>query len=67
MSAMEANTAVANDVLLDVQGLSVEYASPGTTPVTAVENVSFSLLAGETLAVEITGEDGELGIQVERV
>lgn len=56
MSAMEANTAVTDDVLLDVQGLSVEYASPGTTPVTAVENVSFTLRRGEF--VGLVGESG---------
>lgn len=56
MSAMEANTPVPNDVLLDVQGLSVEYASPGTTPVTAVESVSFTLRRGEF--VGLVGESG---------
>ncbi|SEB55634.1 ABC transporter ATP-binding protein [Microbacterium hydrocarbonoxydans] len=56
MSAMEANTAVTDDVLLDVQGLSVEYASPGTTPVTAVEDVSFTLRRGEF--VGLVGESG---------
>ena len=55
MSAMEANTPT-DDVLLDVQGLSVEYASPGTTPVTAVENVSFTLRRGEF--VGLVGESG---------
>ena len=43
MSAMEDS-----GILLDVQDLSVEYASPGTTPVTAVESVSFSLLAASS-------------------
>lgn len=56
MSAMEANTAVTDDVLLDVQGLSVEYASPGTTPITAVEDVSFTLRRGEF--VGLVGESG---------
>ncbi|MFJ4017853.1 ABC transporter ATP-binding protein [Microbacterium sp. NPDC090014] len=55
MSAMEANIP-ADDVLLDVQGLSVEYASPGTTPVTAVEDVSFTLRRGEF--VGLVGESG---------
>ncbi|WP_431071539.1 ABC transporter ATP-binding protein [Microbacterium phyllosphaerae] len=55
MSAMEANTPT-DDVLLDVQGLSVEYASPGTKPVTAVENVSFTLRRGEF--VGLVGESG---------
>ncbi|MFK3678503.1 ABC transporter ATP-binding protein [Microbacterium sp. NPDC090218] len=45
-----------NEILLDVQGLSVEYASPGTTPVTAVEDVSFSLRRGEF--VGLVGESG---------
>ena len=40
MSAMEANTAVTDDVLLDVQGLSVEYASPGTTPVSTTADAT---------------------------
>lgn len=51
MTAMESN-----EVLLDVQGLSVEYASPGATPVTAVESVSFSLRRGEF--VGLVGESG---------
>jgi len=55
MSAMEANIPT-DDVLLDVQGLSVEYASPGTTPVTAVEDVSFTLRRGEF--VGLVGESG---------
>ncbi|APH46763.1 glutathione ABC transporter ATP-binding protein [Microbacterium sp. 1.5R] len=42
--------------MLDVQGLSVEYASPGTTPVTAVEDVSFTLRRGEF--VGLVGESG---------
>ncbi|WP_435746248.1 ABC transporter ATP-binding protein [Microbacterium sp. PMB16] len=44
------------EVLLDVQNLSVEYASPGTTPVTAVHDVSFSLKRGEF--VGLVGESG---------
>lgn len=51
MSAM-----TTNDVLLEVDSLSVEYASPGTKPVTAVENVSFSLRRGEF--VGLVGESG---------
>jgi len=51
MSAMEDS-----GILLDVQDLSVEYASPGTKPVTAVESVSFSLRRGEF--VGLVGESG---------
>ncbi len=51
MSAM-----ATNDVLLDVQDLSVEYASPGATPVTAVDSVSFTLRRGEF--VGLVGESG---------
>ncbi|MFJ2535119.1 ABC transporter ATP-binding protein [Microbacterium maritypicum] len=57
MTAMAPETTpMPNDILLDVQGLSVEYASPGTKPVTAVENVSFSLRRGEF--VGLVGESG---------
>ncbi|MGO4488006.1 ABC transporter ATP-binding protein [Microbacterium sp. 2RAF4] len=57
MTAMTENIDVReSDILLDVQNLSVEYASPGTTPVTAVENVSFSLRRGEF--VGLVGESG---------
>ena len=45
-----------NEILLDVQNLSVEYASPGTTPVAAVHDVSFSLRRGEF--VGLVGESG---------
>ncbi|MFJ4225618.1 ABC transporter ATP-binding protein [Microbacterium sp. NPDC089695] len=45
-----------SDILLDVQDLSVEYASPGATPVTAVDSVSFSLRRGEF--VGLVGESG---------
>lgn len=51
MSAM-----TADDVLLEVDSLSVEYASPGTAPVTAVEDVSFTLRRGEF--VGLVGESG---------
>ncbi|MFJ2553304.1 ABC transporter ATP-binding protein [Microbacterium sp. NPDC087591] len=51
MSAMNAD-----DVLLEVDSLSVEYASPGTEPVTAVEDVSFTLRRGEF--VGLVGESG---------
>ncbi|WP_460797483.1 ABC transporter ATP-binding protein [Microbacterium sp. GXF0217] len=51
-----AASADAQDVLLEVQGLSVEYASPGTTPVSAVEDVSFTLRRGEF--VGLVGESG---------
>lgn len=51
MSAM-----TADDVLLEVESLSVEYASPGTAPVTAVEDVSFTLRRGEF--VGLVGESG---------
>ncbi|MGW9114568.1 ABC transporter ATP-binding protein [Microbacterium sp. NPDC055683] len=44
------------EILLDVQGLSVEYASPGATPVTAVDDVSFTLRRGEF--VGLVGESG---------
>jgi peptide/nickel transport system ATP-binding protein len=54
---MNANDVVPeNDVLLQVDSLSVEYASPGATPVTAVENVSFTLRRGEF--VGLVGESG---------
>ncbi|MCK2037405.1 ABC transporter ATP-binding protein [Microbacterium sp. SSW1-49] len=46
----------ADDVLLEVDSLSVEYASPGTAPVTAVEDVSFTLRRGEF--VGLVGESG---------
>ncbi|PVE90957.1 ABC transporter ATP-binding protein [Microbacterium sp. TPD7012] len=45
-----------DEILLDVQNLSVEYASPGTTPVAAVHDVSFSLRRGEF--VGLVGESG---------
>ncbi|XVL55325.1 ABC transporter ATP-binding protein [Microbacterium oxydans] len=45
-----------NDVLLEVDSLSVEYASPGATPVAAVHDVSFSLRRGEF--VGLVGESG---------
>ena len=51
-----AASADAQDVLLEVQGLSVEYASPGATPVSAVEDVSFTLRRGEF--VGLVGESG---------
>ncbi|WP_324014360.1 ABC transporter ATP-binding protein [Microbacterium sp. JZ37] len=44
------------EILLDVQGLSVEYASPGAAPVTAVDDVSFTLRRGEF--VGLVGESG---------
>lgn len=56
MSAMAPQTTTTSDILLDVQGLSVEYASPGATPVTAVDDVSFSLRRGEF--VGLVGESG---------
>ena len=46
MSAM-----TADDVLLEVDSLSVEYASPGAVPVTAVEDVSFTLRRSDLLFV----------------
>jgi len=54
--AIQAPNAGGEEVLLDVQGLSVEYASPGTAPVTAVEDVSFTLRRGEF--VGLVGESG---------
>ncbi|WEK60375.1 MAG: ABC transporter ATP-binding protein [Candidatus Microbacterium colombiense] len=51
MNAMDAR-----DVLLEVDSLSVEYASPGATPVRAVEDVSFTLRRGEF--VGLVGESG---------
>ena len=51
MTAMDTN-----DVLLEVDSLSVEYASPGATPVAAVHDVSFSLRRGEF--VGLVGESG---------
>ncbi len=51
MSAMEHD-----DILLDVQSLSVEYASPGQEPVPAVRDVSFALRRGEF--VGLVGESG---------
>ena len=45
-----------DEILLDVQGLSVEYASPGAEPVTAVDDVSFALRRGEF--VGLVGESG---------
>ncbi len=51
MTAMDSK-----DILLEVQNLSVEYASPGTKPVSAVEGVSFSLRRGEF--VGLVGESG---------
>ena len=51
-----ATTADEREVLLEVQGLSVEYASPGATPVSAVEDVSFALRRGEF--VGLVGESG---------
>ncbi|WP_341944985.1 ABC transporter ATP-binding protein [Microbacterium sp. LWH11-1.2] len=45
-----------DEILLDVQNLSVEYASPGTAPVAAVHDVSFSLRRGEF--VGLVGESG---------
>ena len=57
MSAMAPETTpTRDDVLLDVQGLSVEYASPGTKPVAAVHDVSFTLRRGEF--VGLVGESG---------
>lgn len=58
MNALEANSTEQNsgDVLLDVQNLSVEYASPGATPVAAVHDVSFALRRGEF--VGLVGESG---------
>ena len=49
-------TADEREVLLEVQGLSVEYASPGATTVSAVEDVSFALRRGEF--VGLVGESG---------
>ena len=57
MTAMAPETTTTDhDILLDVQGLSVEYASPGATPVAAVHDVSFSLRRGEF--VGLVGESG---------
>ncbi|MFC8596947.1 MULTISPECIES: ABC transporter ATP-binding protein [unclassified Isoptericola] len=42
--------------LLDVQNLSLEFRSPGNPPVAALQDVSFTLHRGETLAV--LGESG---------
>ncbi|MDR2999319.1 MAG: ABC transporter ATP-binding protein, partial [Microbacterium sp.] len=42
--------------LLDVQNLSLEFRSPGNPPITALQDVSFTLDRGETLAV--LGESG---------
>ncbi|MGF6823177.1 peptide/nickel transport system ATP-binding protein [Microbacterium sp. ZKA21] len=51
-----ATAADEREILLEVQGLSVEYASPGATPVSAVEDVSFTLRRGEF--VGLVGESG---------
>ncbi|MFD6818583.1 MULTISPECIES: ABC transporter ATP-binding protein [unclassified Microbacterium] len=57
MSAMTAHTSDSNaGILLDVQNLSVEYASPGQQPVQAVHDVSFTLRRGEF--VGLVGESG---------
>lgn len=57
MSAMTAHTSDRNaGILLDVQNLSVEYASPGQQPVQAVHDVSFTLRRGEF--VGLVGESG---------
>jgi len=56
MTVSEQNTPEQNDILLDVQNLSVEYASPGTTPIAAVHDVSFTLRRGEF--VGLVGESG---------
>lgn len=56
MSVSAPMPAEQSEILLDVQNLSVEYASPGTTPVTAVHDVSFSLRRGEF--VGLVGESG---------
>nr|WP_235556745.1 ABC transporter ATP-binding protein [Microbacterium sp. GCS4] len=53
---MAPQTTTTSDILLHVQDLSVEYASPGATPVTAVDSVSFSLRRGEF--VGLVGESG---------
>ncbi|GAB3600604.1 ABC transporter ATP-binding protein [Microbacterium tumbae] len=57
------------EILLDVQRLSVEYASPGAAPVTAVEDVSFALRRGEF--VGLVGESGSgkstLGFAITRL
>ncbi|MFD6177325.1 MULTISPECIES: ABC transporter ATP-binding protein [unclassified Isoptericola] len=42
--------------LLDVQNLSLEFRSPGNPPIAALQDVSFTLDRGETLAV--LGESG---------
>ncbi|WP_341974064.1 ABC transporter ATP-binding protein [Microbacterium sp. LWO13-1.2] len=58
-TSVAANAPAATDereILLDVQELSVEYASPGAVPVTAVEDVSFTLRRGEF--VGLVGESG---------
>ena len=58
-----------DDVLLDVQHLSVEYASPGSPAVTAVDDVSFTLRRGEF--VGLVGESGSgkstLGLALTRL
>ncbi|KJQ54478.1 ABC transporter ATP-binding protein [Microbacterium sp. SA39] len=56
MTVSDNMSAEQSDILLDVQDLSVEYASPGTTPVTAVHDVSFTLRRGEF--VGLVGESG---------
>ncbi|WP_102193271.1 ABC transporter ATP-binding protein [Microbacterium aurantiacum] len=67
--AADAEATDEREVLLDVQGLSVEYASPGAIPVTAVEDVSFALRRGEF--VGLVGESGSgkstLGFAVTRL
>lgn len=56
MTVSEQNATEQNEILLDVQNLSVEYASPGTTPIAAVHDVSFTLRRGEF--VGLVGESG---------
>lgn len=56
MTVAENTSAEQSDTLLDVQNLSVEYASPGTTPIAAVHDVSFALRRGEF--VGLVGESG---------
>jgi len=56
MTAMTVSETTENPILLEVEQLSVEYASPGTEPVQAVHDVSFTLRQGEF--VGLVGESG---------
>ncbi|MFK3836517.1 ABC transporter ATP-binding protein [Microbacterium sp. NPDC087868] len=56
MTAMTVSETTETPILLEVEQLSVEYASPGAEPVQAVHDVSFTLRQGEF--VGLVGESG---------